>query len=93
MNFANVVRQKLKKIILLVLWSLWNNLKKIANFLGKTIYQLKYQLSSKYLVSELKYPTIKMTVIEIFIDFLKPAKLGNGYNLLSDRSMNSIHYI
>ena len=40
----------------------WNHLKKIANILGKTIYQLKHQLLSKYLVSELKYPTIKMTV-------------------------------
>ncbi|NEP81479.1 MAG: hypothetical protein F6K39_26935, partial [Okeania sp. SIO3B3] len=41
----------------------WNNLKKMANILGKTIYQLKHQLLSKYLASELKYPTIKMTVI------------------------------
>ena len=37
--------------------------KKIANVLGKTIAQLKHQLSSKYLVSELKYPTIKMIVV------------------------------
>ena len=26
----------------------WNNLKKMANILGKTIYQLKHQLLSKY---------------------------------------------
>lgn len=32
----------------------------MANFLGKTIDQLKHQLLSKYLVSELEYPTIKM---------------------------------
>ncbi|NEQ76689.1 MAG: transposase [Okeania sp. SIO2C9] len=41
----------------------WNNLKKLAYILGKTIYQLKHQLLSKYLVSELKYPAIKMTAI------------------------------
>ncbi|NEO58646.1 MAG: hypothetical protein F6K54_39740 [Okeania sp. SIO3B5] len=33
------------------------------SFLGKTIYQLKHQLLSKYLVSELKHPTIKMIAI------------------------------
>ncbi|WP_375341328.1 hypothetical protein [Okeania sp. SIO2C2] len=26
----------------------WNHLKKMANILGKTIYQLKHQLLSKY---------------------------------------------
>ncbi len=41
----------------------WNYLKKMADILGKTIYQLKHKLLSKYLVSDLKYPTIKMTVI------------------------------
>ena len=41
----------------------WNYLKKMANILGITIYHLKHQLLSKYLVSELKYPTIKMTVV------------------------------
>ncbi|NES66350.1 MAG: hypothetical protein F6K24_14355 [Okeania sp. SIO2D1] len=41
----------------------WNHLKKMANVMGKTIYQLKHQLSSKYLVCELKDPTIKMTVV------------------------------
>lgn len=46
----------------------WNHLKKMANILGKTIAQLKHQLLSKYLVSELKYPAIKMTVVEVFID-------------------------
>jgi len=41
----------------------WNYLKKMATILGITIYHLQHQLLSKYLVSELKYPTIKMTVI------------------------------
>ncbi len=41
----------------------WNHLKELAGKMGKTIYQLKHQLLSKYLVSELKYPTIKMTVV------------------------------
>ncbi len=36
---------------------------KMAKILGKTLDQLKYQLLSKYLVSELKYPSIKMRVI------------------------------
>jgi len=36
----------------------WNFLKKVATHTGKTIYQLKHQLLSKYLVSELKHPTI-----------------------------------
>ena len=40
----------------------WNNLKKIATNMGKTIDKLKHQLLSEYLVYELKYPTIKMTV-------------------------------
>ena len=39
------------------------NLKKVADILGKTIDQLKHQLLSKYLVSELKHPTIKMIAI------------------------------
>ncbi|WP_094673829.1 hypothetical protein [Hydrocoleum sp. CS-953] len=41
----------------------WNHLKKVADILGKTIDQLKHQLLSKYLVSELKHPTIKMIAI------------------------------
>ncbi len=41
----------------------WNHLKKMATILGITIDHLKHQLLSKYLVSELKYPTIKMTVV------------------------------
>ncbi len=42
---------------------IWNHLKKIAYILGKIIYQLKHQLLSKYLVSQLKYPAIKTTAI------------------------------
>ncbi|NET41927.1 hypothetical protein [Okeania sp. SIO2B3] len=41
----------------------WNHLKKVAEILEKTIYQLKDQLLSKYLVSEIKHPTIKMIAI------------------------------
>ncbi|NES06494.1 MAG: hypothetical protein F6K22_28975 [Okeania sp. SIO2F4] len=41
----------------------WNHLKKMANILGNTIARLKHQLLSKYLVSQLKYPAIKMTVV------------------------------
>ncbi len=41
----------------------WNHLKKMANILGQTIAQLKHQLLSKYLASQLKYPAIKMTVV------------------------------
>ena len=41
----------------------WNYLKKLATILGQTIYQLKHQLLSKYLLSELKCPSIKITVI------------------------------
>ncbi len=41
----------------------WNHLPKKTNILGITIYYLKHKLLSKYLVSELKYPTIKMTVV------------------------------
>ncbi len=41
----------------------WHDFKKIADTLGKTIYQLKHQLLSKYLVSELKHPAIKIKLI------------------------------
>ena len=41
----------------------WNYLKKLANVLGETIYQMKHKLLSKYLVSELKFPSIKMKLI------------------------------
>ncbi|NEQ39926.1 MAG: hypothetical protein F6K40_28255 [Okeania sp. SIO3I5] len=44
----------------------WNYLKKLATILGQTIYQLKHQLLSKYLFSELKYPAIKTTQILSF---------------------------
>ncbi len=41
----------------------WNYLKKLATIIGRTIYKLKHQLLSKYLFSELKYPSIKITLI------------------------------
>ncbi len=41
----------------------WNYLNKLANVLGETIDQMKHKLLSKYLVSELKFPSIKMKII------------------------------
>ena len=41
----------------------WNLLKKIATKIGKSIYQFKHELLSKYLTDQLKYPSIKMKVI------------------------------
>ena len=63
LKFCQCRREKIQKNHIAYAMLVWNNLKKIANNLGKTIDQLKHQLSSKYLVSELKYPTIKMTVV------------------------------
>ncbi|MDY7004960.1 MAG: hypothetical protein SWX82_13695 [Cyanobacteriota bacterium] len=56
-------RAKIQKNTKACAMLVWNHLKKMANILGKTIYQLKHQLLSKYLVSQLKYPAIKMTVV------------------------------
>jgi len=63
LEFCQCRRGKIQKNHIACAMLVWNHLKKIANNLGKTIDQLKHQLSSKYLVSELKYPTIKMTVV------------------------------
>lgn len=41
----------------------WNYLKKQAFLAAKTIYQLKSELLSDYLIKELKYPSLKMTLI------------------------------
>jgi hypothetical protein len=41
----------------------WNHLKKIAFQTAKTIYQLKSELLSDYLIKELKYPSLKMTLV------------------------------
>ena len=41
----------------------WNSLKRFAVKTGKTIYQVKHELLSDYLVSELKYPSIKMKLV------------------------------
>ena len=41
----------------------WNFLKRLAVKIGKTIYQVKHELLSDYLVSELKYPSIKMKLV------------------------------
>ncbi|NER07872.1 MAG: hypothetical protein F6K17_37640 [Okeania sp. SIO3C4] len=63
MNFGLGRRAKIQKNTKACAMLVWNHLKKIATLTGKTIYQLKHQLLSEYLVSEPKYPTIKMTVI------------------------------
>ena len=41
----------------------WNFFKKIASKIGKSIYQVKHGLLSKYLTEQLKHPSIKMKVI------------------------------
>jgi hypothetical protein len=41
----------------------WNHLKKLAFLAVKTIYQLKSELLSDYLIKELKYPSLKMTLV------------------------------
>ena len=41
----------------------WNLLKRFATKIGKSIYQVKHGLLSKYLTDELKHPSIKMKVI------------------------------
>ncbi len=43
----------------------WNFLKKLAVKIGKTIYKVKHELLSDYLIQELKKPTIKFRVIFI----------------------------
>ena len=53
----------IKKITLLVQWSVWNLLKRFASKIGKSIYQVKHELLSKYLTYQLKNPSIKMKVI------------------------------
>ncbi|MGB3509252.1 MAG: hypothetical protein WBA93_08425 [Microcoleaceae cyanobacterium] len=62
LEFCQCRRATIQKNYIACAMLVWNHLKKIANVMGKTIEQLKHQLSSKYLVSELKEPTIKMTV-------------------------------
>ena len=63
LGFCQCRRGKIQKNHIACAMLVWNHLKKIATHTGKTIYQLKHQLLSEYLVSELKYPSIKMTVI------------------------------
>ncbi len=63
LEFCQCRRATIQKNHIACAMLVWNHLKKMANVMGKTIYQLKHQLSSKYLVCELKYPTIKMTVV------------------------------
>ena len=41
----------------------WNFLKRFATKIGKSIYQVKHELLSKYLTDQLKNPSIKMKVI------------------------------
>lgn len=41
----------------------WNYLKKLASLTAKSIYQLKAELLSDYLIQELKYPSLKMKVV------------------------------
>ncbi len=41
----------------------WNFLKRLAVKTGKTIYQVKHELLSDYLLQELKRPTIKFRAI------------------------------
>lgn len=40
----------------------WLRLKDIAYSSGQTIYQIKYGLLSNYLISQLKYPSVPMTL-------------------------------
>jgi len=40
----------------------WLRLKDIAYSTGQTIYQIKYGLLSNYLISQLKYPSVSMTL-------------------------------
>jgi len=41
----------------------WNFLKRLSVKIGKTIYQVKHELLSDYLGSELKYPSIKIQLV------------------------------
>ncbi len=43
----------------------WNFLKRLAVKIGKTIYRVKHELLSDYLIQELKKPTIKFRAIFI----------------------------
>lgn len=63
LGFCQCRRAKIQKNRKACAMLVWNHLKKMATILEITIYHLKHQLLSKYLVYELKYPTIKMTVI------------------------------
>ncbi|NEP83100.1 MAG: transposase, partial [Okeania sp. SIO3B3] len=41
----------------------WNYLKIQARKIGKTIYQIKNELLSNYLINEIKYPAIKFKIL------------------------------
>ena len=43
--------------------TVWNHLNKLAFLTAKTIYQLKSDLLSDYLKGELKYPSLKITLV------------------------------
>ena len=41
----------------------WTNLKRLSILTSQTIYQLKYQWLSEYLIEELKHPSIPMQLV------------------------------
>jgi Transposase DDE domain len=62
-NCAMFVWLRLKQIAFLVLLAFWGNprSRSIRYSTGQNVYQLKHQLLSKYLIRELKYPSISMS--------------------------------
>ncbi|NES71652.1 MAG: hypothetical protein F6K24_43860 [Okeania sp. SIO2D1] len=58
-EFCQCRRAKIQKNHIACAMLVWNFLKRLAVKIGKTIYQVKHELLSDYLIQELKKPTIK----------------------------------
>ena len=64
-EFCQCRLRKIQKNHIACAMLVWNFLKRLAVNIGKTIYQLKHELLSDYLLQELKKPTIKFRAISI----------------------------
>ena len=68
----------------------WNFFKRFATKIGKSIYQVKHELLSKYLTDQLKNPSIKMKVI--WLEKLKVFWVKIVRRLLTQSSANAHDY-
>ena len=64
-EFCQCRLRKIQKNHIACSMLVWNFLKKLAVKIGKTIYQIKHELLSDYLIQELQKPTIKFRAIFI----------------------------